>query len=62
MIGDEQVRVKNFGTVVPQTLGAHTVCHVRTGQLIQAKSSRTVRFFPHATLVRLLNERRERFK
>ena len=61
MADDEQVRVKNFGTIVPQTLGSHTVRHVRTGQLIQAKGSRTVRFFPHATLVKLLRERRSRF-
>lgn len=62
MVDDEQVRARNFGTIVPQTLGSHTIRHVRTGQLIQAKSSRTVRFFPHATLLKLLRERRARFR
>ena len=61
MIADEQVRVKNFGTLVPHVLGSHTVRHVLTGQLVQARRSRTVRFYPHAALVRLLKERRGNF-
>lgn len=61
IVDDEQVRVKNFGTIVPHTLGAHTVRHVVTGKLVQAKATRTVRFFPHAALIRLLKERRGKF-
>ena len=62
IVEDEQVRVKNFGTIVPHTLGSHTVRHVLTGQLVQAKETRTVRFYPHAALVRLLRERRGNFQ
>ena len=61
MIADEQVRVKNLGTLVPHNLGSHTVRHVLSGQLVQAKETRTVRFYPHSALVRLLRERRGKF-
>lgn len=61
MLEDEQVRVKNLGTLVSHQLGRHTVRHVVTGELVQARETRTVRFYPHATLKRLLRERRGKF-
>ena len=61
LLGDEQLSVKNFGTLAVRVHPGHRACDVNTGEQFHADDSKTVRFYPHDQLIKLLEERKDRF-
>jgi nucleoid DNA-binding protein len=61
LVDDIPVTAKHFGTLSPYVYHGHRARDVNTGKVIETKPFRTVKFHPHESFFRLIEEQRERF-
>jgi nucleoid DNA-binding protein len=61
LLRDEQLSVKNLGTLAVRVHPGHRACDVNTGEQFHVDDTKTVRFYPHQQLLQLLEERKDRF-
>ncbi len=59
---NESVSVDNFGTFSPYTRPAHTGFNVAKGKLQEVKSFLSVKFRPHDTFLKIIQQRRNKYK
>ena len=62
LVNDQSVSIHNFGTLHTFILSGHLGTNVVSGELQYVKPKKNVRFSPHVTLTKLVEEKKSFFK